>query len=72
MIFILQSNQILELQGQLNNKTDETKHLQETADALKKTHDDQNERIEVLVKKIQEVWYSFGNFIQKEFGNRTT
>ena len=53
--FFFQSNQILELQGQLSNKSDEAKHFQETVESMKKAQADQNDRIERLVKKIQEV-----------------
>ncbi|XP_022089783.1 nucleoprotein TPR-like isoform X2 [Acanthaster planci] len=48
------SNQILELQGQLNERLDEMKHLQESAEAYKATNKDQEARIEELVVKMKE------------------
>ncbi|XP_033645246.1 nucleoprotein TPR-like [Asterias rubens] len=46
------SNQILELQGELNERADEIKHLQEIVDTYKTTNKDQEIRIEELIGKM--------------------
>ncbi|XP_038056577.1 nucleoprotein TPR-like [Patiria miniata] len=48
------SNQILELQGQLNERLDEITHLQESVETFKTTNKDQETRIEELITKMKE------------------
>ncbi|XP_071481233.1 nucleoprotein TPR-like, partial [Diadema antillarum] len=48
------SNQILQLQSQLNDKTDECKHALDRAEHLRRTSQDQTQRIEELGAKVKE------------------